>query len=84
MHFQILKGKLSDEEWEENLNSFHSKAYAYIYSLGGRLSGEHGIGAKKVNQLEKYTNPVELKMMKAIKNALDPNGVLNPGKVFNL
>ena len=84
LHFQILKGKLTDEEWEENLNSFHSKAYAYIYSLGGRLSGEHGIGAKKVNQLEKYTNPVELQMMKAIKKALDPKGVLNPGKVFNI
>jgi len=84
LHFQILKGNLSDEEWEENLNSFHSKAYAYIYSLGGRLSGEHGIGAKKVNQLEKYTNPVELQMMKAIKKALDPKGVLNPGKVFNI
>lgn len=84
LHFQILKGNLTDEEWEENLNSFHAKAYEYIYSMGGRLSGEHGIGAKKVNQLEKYTHPVELKMMKAIKAALDPKGVLNPGKVFNI
>lgn len=84
LHFQILKGDLSDTEWEEHLNSFHSKAYKYIYSLGGRLSGEHGIGAKKVNQLEKYTNPTELAMMKAIKHALDPQGVLNPGKVFNI
>ncbi len=84
LHFQILKGELTDEEWEDNLNSFHGKAYAYIYALGGRLSGEHGIGAKKVDQMEHYTHPVELKLMKSIKTALDPLGILNPGKVFNI
>ena len=84
LHFQILKGNLSDKEWEDSLNSFHAKAYEYIYAQGGRLSGEHGIGAKKVRQLEKYTDPVELGMMRAIKKALDPKDVLNPGKVFNV
>ena len=84
LHFQILKGKLTDKEWEENLNSFHAKAYKYIYDQGGRLSGEHGIGAKKVRQLEKYTDPVELAMMRSIKKALDPKDILNPGKVFEV
>ncbi len=84
LHFQILKGNLSDKEWEDDLNSFHAQAYQYIYDQGGRLSGEHGIGAKKVRQLEKYTDPVELAMMRAIKKALDPNDVLNPGKVFEV
>ncbi len=84
LHFQILKGNMSDEEWENSLTSFHAKTYPYIYSLGGRLSGEHGIGSKKVDPMEKYTNPIEMQMMKEIKKALDPNNVLNPGKVFNM
>ena len=84
LHFQILKCDLSEEEWEKQLSEFHAEAYAYVYSLGGRLSGEHGIGAKKLPAMEKYTNPVEMKMMRAIKAALDPKGILNPGKVFNV
>jgi len=83
LHFQILKGDLTDAEWEDNLTRFHSIAYKYIYDLGGRLSGEHGIGAKKVAQMEKYTNPVEMQIMKSIKRAMDPLNILNPGKVFN-
>lgn len=49
---------------------------------GGRLSGEHGIGAKKIKELEKYTEPGELAVMKTIKKAMDPNNILNPGKVL--
>lgn len=84
LHFQILKCDLSEEEWKKQLSEFHAEAYAYVYSLGGRLSGEHGIGAKKLPAMEKYTDPVEMKMMRAIKAALDPKGILNPGKVFNV
>ena len=83
LHFQILKGEMSDEQWEDEVSRFHAEAYPYVYSLGGRLSGEHGIGAKKVAAMEKYTEPVEMKMMKEIKRALDPQNILNPGKVFN-
>jgi glycolate oxidase len=84
LHFQILKGDLSDEVWEKELHAFHKKAYTYVYDLGGRLSGEHGIGAKKLPQMQTYTNSVEMMMMRKIKKALDPNDILNPGKVFNL
>lgn len=83
LHFQILKGDLSDEEWETQVSKFHAVAYPYVYSLGGRLSGEHGIGFKKIVPMEKYTDPVEMKMMKEIKRALDPKNILNPAKVFN-
>ena len=84
LHFQILKGEMTDADWEDALANFHAEVYPYIYSLGGRISGEHGIGAKKVEPMEKYTNEIEMKMMKEIKKALDPNNVLNPGKVFNM
>lgn len=84
LHFQILKGDMTEEAWEEQVAAFHAIAYPYVYSLGGRLSGEHGIGAKKLPAMEKYTNAVELKMMREIKKALDPKNILNPGKVFNV
>ena len=52
--------------------------------MGGRLAGEHGIGAKKLAYMEEFTPKGELALMKAIKQALDPKGILNPGKVFDL
>jgi glycolate oxidase len=55
-----------------------------VYEMGGKLSGEHGIGYKRVNLLEQFASPIELKMMRAIKKALDPNLIMNPGKVFNM
>ena len=84
LHFQILKCDMSDEEWEDELQRFHAIAYEYVYSLGGRISGEHGIGAKKLAAMETYTNPVELEIMRTIKRAMDPNNILNPGKVFTV
>ena len=83
LHFQILKMDMTDEQWADELSRFHAEAYAYVYSLGGRLSGEHGIGAKKVDALEKYCDPVEMEIMKTIKRAMDPNNILNPGKLLN-
>lgn len=82
LHFSILKGDLSDEAWEQALDAFHAKAYGYVYAMGGRLSGEHGIGAKKVKQLAALADPGELYMMQTIKQALDPQDILNPGKVL--
>lgn len=84
LHFLHMKGDMSDEAWEEQQEAFHAIAYPYVYSLGGRISGEHGIGAKKVHALEKYTDPVELAMMQSIKQALDPRDILNPGKVLSV
>ncbi|MBR1976113.1 MAG: FAD-binding oxidoreductase [Phascolarctobacterium sp.] len=84
LHFQILKCDMSDEQWEDELQRFHAIAYEYVYSLGGRISGEHGIGAKKLAAMETYTDPVELEIMRTIKRAMDPNNILNPGKVFTV
>ncbi len=52
------------------------------HQLGGSFSAEHGIGQLKVDELERYASTTELEVMRAIKQALDPNGVLNPGKVL--
>ena len=53
-----------------------------VASFGGSISAEHGIGALKRNELLRYKSAVELDMMRAIKSALDPLGIMNPGKVL--
>jgi FAD/FMN-containing dehydrogenase len=53
-----------------------------VREFGGSFSAEHGIGRLKVAELERYASPVELDLMRAVKQALDPNGILNPGKVL--
>jgi FAD/FMN-containing dehydrogenase len=53
-------------------------------SLGGTITGEHGIGVIKLGWLEREIGPVALDVHRAIKDALDPQGLLNPGKVFRM
>ena len=53
-----------------------------VREFGGSFSAEHGIGRLKVGELERYAPPVELDLMRAVKRAFDPNGILNPGKVL--
>ncbi len=53
-----------------------------VAELGGSFSAEHGIGRLKVQELEHYASPVELSLMRAVKDALDPRGIMNPGKVL--
>jgi FAD/FMN-containing dehydrogenase len=58
----------------------HDSAHAH----GGSISAEHGIGQRKRDMLERYKSPVELDLMRRIKQALDPKNLLNPGKVVKV
>jgi len=53
-----------------------------VHELGGSVSAEHGIGRLKVKDLERYSDPAKLSALRAIKAALDPNGIMNPGAMF--
>jgi FAD/FMN-containing dehydrogenase len=53
-----------------------------VRDFGGSFSAEHGIGQLKVDELERYAPPVELDLMRAVKHAFDPHGIMNPGKVL--
>ena len=53
-----------------------------VVEMGGSFSAEHGIGRLKVAELERYGDPAKLNAMRAIKSALDPNGIMNPGAVL--
>lgn len=84
VHIDILKDKLSDEEWDKVLPEIQDEIYPLVYKLGGRLSGEHGIGYKRAEKLAKFTPEVEINLMKAVKKALDPKNIMNPGKVVSI
>ncbi len=83
LHIVLCKCDMSDEDWEKTVHAFHEEVYAYAYAQGGRLAGEHGIGAKKLEYMEEFTPAGELDLMRKIKRAWDPNNILNPGKIFN-
>jgi FAD/FMN-containing dehydrogenase len=53
-----------------------------VHAMGGSVSAEHGIGRLKVDDLERYGDPAKLVAMRAIKAALDPAGIMNPGAVL--
>jgi FAD/FMN-containing dehydrogenase len=55
-----------------------------VADLGGSISAEHGIGQLKVAELARYAQPAQLAAMRAIKQAMDPRGILNPGKLLAL
>ena len=60
----------------------NAAVYEVVARLGGSVSAEHGIGQLKAALLRQVKDPVALEMMRAIKAALDPNGILNPGKLL--
>ncbi len=83
LHINIIKGKLSDEKWNTELKKGITEIFELTVSLGGTLSGEHGIGyVQKEFMPIKYT-PVHMDLMQGIKNVFDPNHILNPGKIFS-
>jgi glycolate oxidase len=84
LHLRIMPNRVALTEWEDALVEFRKKLYQEVYRLGGRLSGEHGIGLKRKAHLAGLIDPVELTLMKAMKQAFDPNNILNPGKIFDL
>lgn len=80
----LNKDGISPEDWLHKLQDFHKDLFAEVYALGGKMSGEHGIGYKKLHDFKRCTPPGELQLIKAIKRALDPNNILNPSKIIDL
>lgn len=84
IHVHAMQCDTPDDVWNQTLDEFHEELYAAVYRLGGRLSGEHGIGSKKIKEMETFTPAAELAYMKIVKKALDPKNILNPEKIFIL
>ena len=56
--------------------------HTLVMELGGSFSAEHGIGLVKVHEMARYKSAIELEMMRTLKRAFDPQGIMNPGKVL--
>jgi len=80
MHVNILRGDLSEQAWNEELPKGIREIFAYVKSVGGTISGEHGIGWVQRPYLDLVFSPIEMRIMQGIKDVFDPLGILNPGK----
>jgi len=85
LHTRIVKSPdMPLETWQQTLPKLLEELYALTATLGGRISGEHGIGHKRKRYMPLFVSAPTLQMCRAIKKALDPNGILNPGKIFDV
>ncbi|MBM3387596.1 MAG: hydroxyacid dehydrogenase, partial [Betaproteobacteria bacterium] len=66
-------------DWEDRVNTL---VFDQVAKFQGSISAEHGVGKLKAHKLPRYKDPTALAMMRAIKRALDPQNLLNPGKVL--
>lgn len=83
LHFNVSQLPGSDVASFKNRGSvLQSAIFDLVESLGGSISAEHGIGRLKAAEFAQRADPIELNVMLNIKRALDPKGILNPGKVF--
>lgn len=82
LHVNIIKGDLSDHAWEQELPGAIREIFQLTVSLGGTLSGEHGIGLVQRPYMDIAFNGVQLDLMRRIKAVFDPKGIMNPGKVL--
>ena len=86
LHYNVQAPEAMDaalflQHHEEQVNHL---VFDSVQAFGGSISAEHGVGSLKLAHLEHHKSPVALSMMRAIKLALDPAGLLNPGRVIRL
>ena len=82
LHVNILKGVLDDKTWNNELPKAIEEIFKKVVDLDGTISGEHGIGLVQKPYMHIAFPEITLNLMKEIKKVFDPNGILNPGKIF--
>ncbi len=82
LHVNIVKGDMSDTDWNEKLPLGIRRLFKEVVRMGGTISGEHGIGLVQRDYMDIAFNTVQMGLMKQIKHLFDPNGILNPGKIL--
>jgi glycolate oxidase len=83
LHVNIIKADLDDKTWNEVLPIGIREIFTLCKSLGGTISGEHGIGLVQKDYLDIVFSATEIALQKQIKNVFDPNGIMNPGKIWS-
>ncbi|HWR34179.1 MAG TPA: FAD-linked oxidase C-terminal domain-containing protein [Chitinophagaceae bacterium] len=82
LHVNIIKGDLTDEQWNGSLKDGIKEIFLLVKKLGGTLSGEHGIGLVQKEYMSIVFDETQMRLMKEIKKIFDPNNILNAGKIF--
>jgi glycolate oxidase len=82
LHLNVMKEQISDEDWNTKIMDGIGEIFKLTVSLGGTLSGEHGVGIAKKPYMPIAMREANLAVMRGIKKAFDPKGILNPGKIF--
>ncbi len=83
LHYNVfpVSGKAAKEHHEER-DEIKTEVHDLVHSLNGSVSAEHGVGRLKASDLERYGDPTKISVMRSIKAALDPKGIMNPGAVL--
>jgi glycolate oxidase len=82
VHVTALKDDLPAEAWAALVPTISESIYRLALRLGGTITGEHGIGAIRRQYLPLALEEAQIEVMRRIRGAFDPNGILNPGKIF--
>jgi glycolate oxidase len=82
VHVNVLKDDLPMERWTGIVPQVQEAIYNVALSLGGTITGEHGIGATRRNFLPMALDQAQIDLQRAVRDVFDPNHILNPGKIF--
>lgn len=82
LHINIIRGDLDEKVWNEDVTKGIRELFQLTVELGGTISGEHGIGYVQRNFMDIPFKNGQLLLMKGIKDVFDPNGIMNPKKIF--
>ena len=82
LHVNIIKGDLTQEQWDNELPLAIREIFQLTVSLGGTISGEHGIGWVQKDYMDIAYQDIELNLMREIKKVFDPKNIMNPSKIF--
>ncbi|PLC52693.1 hydroxyacid dehydrogenase [Pollutimonas nitritireducens] len=83
LHYNVAKGQArTEEELLAQQDAVYQLVHDSVHEFGGSISAEHGVGQLKRDALPRYKDPVELALMRRIKQVLDPDGLMNPGKML--
>jgi glycolate oxidase len=83
LHVNIIKGDLTDEQWNGSLKTGIVEIFELVKKLGGTISGEHGVGLVQKEYLPIVFDDVQMRLMREIKKIFDPANILNAGKIFD-
>lgn len=82
LHVNIIREEMNETSWNKILPLGIREIFQLCVQLGGTISGEHGIGWVQKSYMDVAFNPTQMNLMKQIRQVFDPQGIMNPGKIF--